>query len=219
MTLKDQFRFLIGYFWVADRSDLRWRLIGALVCLLLAKSSNLATPWLLGQTVDTLDRNEVMDGWLLGALGLVFAYAFSRLAALVFSEGREVLFTSVSQHAIRTLTGHAFTHLHRLPLPFHLSRQTGSLDRLIERGTKAVDFLLRYVAFNVGPTLIELVIVSGIVWLLFGGSYALVIGLSMLAYIILTLQVTTWRLRFRRTMNAADNKVAGRLVDSFINIE
>ena len=79
--------------------------------------------------------------------------------------------------------------------------------------------MLRYVAFNVGPTLIELVIVSGIVWLLFGGSYALVIGLSMLAYIILTLQVTTWRLRFRRTMNAADNKVAGRLVDSFVNIE
>lgn len=219
MTLKDQFRLLIGYFWVADRSDLRWRLIGALVCLFLAKSSNLATPWFLGQAVDTLDRNEVMDGWLLGALGLVFAYAFSRLAALVFSEGREVLFTSVSQHAIRTLTGHAFTHLHRLPLPFHLSRQTGSLDRLIERGTKAVDFLLRYVAFNVGPTLIELVIVSGIVWLLFGGSYAAVIGLSMLAYIILTLQVTTWRLRFRRTMNAADNKVAGRLVDSFVNIE
>jgi len=219
VTLKDQFRFLIGYFWVADRSDLRRRLIGALVCLLLAKSSNLATPWLLGQTVDTLDRNEVMDVWLLGALGLVFAYALSRLAALVFSEGREVLFTSVSQHAIRTLTGHAFTHLHRLPLPFHLSRQTGSLDRLIERGTKAVDFLLRYVAFNVGPTLIELVIVSGIVWLLFGGPYALVIGLSMLAYIILTLQVTTWRLRFRRTMNAADNKVAGRLVDSFVNIE
>jgi len=155
MTFADQFRFLIGYFWVTDRSDLRWRLVGALICLLLAKSSNLATPWLLGQTVDTLDRNEVMDLWLLGALGLVFAYALSRLAALVFSEGREVLFTSVSQHAIRKLTGHAFTHLHRLPLPFHLSRQTGSLDRLIERGTKAADFLVRYVAFNVGPTPIE----------------------------------------------------------------
>ena len=95
MTLKDQFRLLIGYFWVTDRSDLRWRLIGALVCLFLAKSSNLATPWLLGQTVDTVDRKEVMDVWLLGALGLVFAYAFSRLAALVFSEGREGFFTSV----------------------------------------------------------------------------------------------------------------------------
>lgn len=219
MTLKDQFRFLIGYFWVAGRSDLRWRLIGALACLLLAKSSNLTTPWLLGQTVDTLDQSEVMDVWLLGALGLVIAYALSRLIALVFSEGREVLFSYVSQHAIRALTGHVFSHLHRLPLPFHLSRQTGSLDRLIERGTKAVDFLLRYVAFNVGPTLIELVIVSVIVWFLFGGSYAVVIGFSMLTYVILTLQVTTRRLRFRRTMNAADNKVAGHLVDSFLNIE
>jgi ATP-binding cassette, subfamily B, heavy metal transporter len=219
MTLAEQFRYLVGYFWVADRPDLRRNLVGAALCLVLAKASNLVTPWLLGETVDTLDRNAVVDVWLLGALGLVFAYALSRLAALVFSEGREVLFTSVSQHAIRALTGQVFSHLHRLPLPFHLSRQTGSLDRLIERGTKAVDFLLRYVAFNVGPTLIELVIVSGIVWALFGGLYAAVIAVSVLAYIALTIQVTTWRLRFRRTMNAADNAVAGRLVDSFVNIE
>ena len=219
MTLQNQFRFLLRYFWVSDRPDLKWRLLGAAGCLVLAKASNLATPWLLGQTVDTLDQNAVVDVWVLSALGLVFAYAISRLAALVFSEGREVLFTAVSQHAIRALTGYVFAHLHRLPMPFHLSRQTGSLDRLIDRGTKAVDFLLRYVAFNVGPTLIELVIVSGIVWALFGGIYALVIGLTMAAYILLTLQITTWRLRFRRTMNAADNMVAGRLVDSFVNVE
>ena len=219
MTLQNQFRFLLRYFWVSDRPDLKWRLLGAAGCLVLAKTSNLATPWLLGQTVDTLDQNAVVDVWVLSALGLVFAYAISRLAALVFSEGREVLFTAVSQHAIRALTGYVFAHLHRLPMPFHLSRQTGSLDRLIDRGTKAVDFLLRYVAFNVGPTLIELVIVSGIVWALFGGIYALVIGLTMAAYILLTLQITTWRLRFRRTMNAADNMVAGRLVDSFVNVE
>ncbi len=219
MPLSQQFRFLLPYFWVTDRPDLKKRLIGALLCLLIAKASNLATPWILGQTVDTLDQNALIDVWILGALGLVIAYSISRLAALVFSEGREVLFTSVSQHAIRSLTGHVFQHLHHLPIPFHLSRQTGSLDRLIDRGTKAVDFLLRYVAFNVGPTLIELLIVSVIVWALFGGTYALIIALSMLAYIVLTLKVTTWRLRFRRTMNTADNHVAGRLVDSFVNIE
>jgi ATP-binding cassette subfamily B protein len=219
MTLQSQFRFLLRYFWVPDRPDLKWRLLGAAGCLVLAKASNLATPWLLGKAVDTLDQNHVVDVWLLSALGLVVAYAISRLAALVFSEAREVLFTAVSQHAIRALTGYVFAHLHRLPMPFHLSRQTGSLDRLIDRGTKAVDFLLRYVAFNVGPTLLELVIVSGIVWALFGGTYALVIGVTMVAYIVLTLQITTWRLRFRRTMNAADNMVAGRLVDSFVNVE
>ena len=219
MPLSDQFRFLVPYFWVSHRPDLRQRLIGALLCLLIAKASNLTTPWLLGQTVDILDQGVFVDVWILGALGLVIAYSISRLAALVFSECREVLFTSVSQYAIRALTGHVFKHLHHLPLPFHLSRQTGSLDRLIDRGTKAVDFLLRYVAFNVGPTLVELLIVSGIVWALFGGTYALVIACSMVAYIALTLKVTTWRLRFRRTMNTADNHVAGRLVDSFVNIE
>ena len=219
MTPQSQFRFLFRYFWIDTRPDLKWRLVGAVVCLVLAKVSNLITPWLLGQTVDSLDRSGVAELWVLGSIGLVLAYALSRLGALVFSEGREVLFTAVSQHAIRSLTGTVFSHLHRLPLPFHLSRHTGSLDRLIDRGTKAVDFLLRYVAFNIGPTLIELAIVSVIVWLLFGGLYALVIAGSMLAYIVLTLKVTSWRLRFRRTMNTADNQVAGRLVDSFVNVE
>jgi ATP-binding cassette subfamily B protein len=218
-SLKQQALFLIQYFWVHERPDLKRRLLGAALCLVLAKVSNLATPWLLGQVVDGLDQASVAETWLLGAVGLVLAYALSRLAALVFSEGREVLFTAVSQHAIRKLTGHVFEHLHRLPIAYHLSRQTGSLDRLIDRGTKAVDFLLRYVAFNVGPTLIELVIVTGIVWALFGELYAVIIGLSMAAYIGLTLKVTTWRLRFRRTMNTADNHVAGRLVDSFVNVE
>ena len=218
-SLRQQARFLLGYFWVHDRPDLKRRLLGAALCLVLAKVSNLLTPWLLGQVVDGLDQAAVAATWLLGAVGLVLAYALSRLAALVFSEGREVLFTAVSQHAIRKLTGHVFRHLHRLSMAYHLSRQTGSLDRLIDRGTKAVDFLLRYVAFNVGPTLIELVIVTAIVWALFGGLYAVVIGLSMAAYIVLTLKVTTWRLRFRRTMNTADNQVAGRLVDSFVNVE
>ena len=219
MTLQSQLRFLFRYFWIDTRPDLKWRLAGAVVCLVIAKVSNLITPWLLGQTVDSLDRSGVAELWVLGSIGLVLAYALSRLGALVFSEGREVLFTAVSQHAIRSLTGTVFSHLHRLPLPFHLSRHTGSLDRLIDRGTKAVDFLLRYVAFNIGPTLIELAIVSVIVWLLFGGLYALVIAGSMLAYIVLTLKVTSWRLRFRRTMNTADNEVAGRLVDSFVNVE
>lgn len=219
MRPQSQFRFLFRYFWIDTRADLKWRLVGAVLCLVLAKASNLVTPWLLGQTVDSLDQAGAAELWVLGSIGLVLTYALSRLGALVFSEGREVLFTAVSQHAIRSLTGTVFSHLHRLPLPFHLSRQTGSLDRLIDRGTKAVDFLLRYVAFNIGPTLIELVIVSVIVWLLFGGLYALVIAGSMLAYIVLTLKVTSWRLRYRRTMNTADNQVAGRLVDSFVNVE
>jgi ABC-type transport system involved in Fe-S cluster assembly fused permease/ATPase subunit len=219
MRFSQQVRFLWPYFWVSGRPDLRARLIAALVCLVLAKVCNLVTPWLLGQTVDSLDQFSEVSVWMLGAVGLVCAYVISRLGALVFSEIREVLFTHVSQRAIRALSKRTFEHLHRLPIDFHLSRHTGSLDRLIDRGTKAVDFLLRYVAFNIGPTLIELVVVSVIVWSMFGGLYALLIAIIMCVYIILTLKVTTWRLRFRRHMNDADNSVAGRMVDSFINVE
>ena len=130
-----------------------------------------------------------------------------------------MLFTHVSQHAIRVLTLKTFAHLHQLPLSFHLSRHTGSLDRLIDRGTKAIDFLLRYVVFNIGPTLIELVLVGVIVWIMFGGIYALIITTTVVVYILLTLKITSWRLRFRREMNEADNAVAGRMVDSFVNVE
>ena len=200
-------------------ADLRFRLIAALGCLVLAKLSNLATPWFLGLAIDRLNGDEVLPVWALGAVGLVVVYVITRLLSLIFSELREVLFTHVSQHAIRVLTLKTFAHLHQLPLSFHLSRHTGSLDRLIDRGTKAIDFLLRYVVFNIGPTLIELVLVSVIVWIMFGGIYALIITTTVVVYILLTLKITSWRLRFRRVMNEADNAVAGRMVDSFVNVE
>lgn len=219
MDLAKQARVLKPYFWTHQRDDLKLKLIAALGCLVLAKASNLATPWLLGLLVDKLNGEALVSTWILGAIGLVAVYAISRLLALVFSELREVLFTHVSQHAIRVLTRQTFAHLHQLPLDFHLSRHTGSLDRLVDRGTKAIDFLLRYIVFNVGPTLIELALVCVIVWSLYGGLYALIITATVLVYIVLTLKVTSWRLRFRREMNSADNLVAGRMVDSFVNVE
>ena len=219
MSLTKQARVLQPYFWTHQRYDLKLRLVAAIGCLVLAKASNLTTPWLLGLLVDRLNDEASVPAWVLGAIGLVVVYAISRLLALVFSELREVLFTHVSQHAIRVLTRKTFAHLHQLPLDFHLSRHTGSLDRLVDRGTKAIDFLLRYIVFNVGPTLIELALVCVIVWSLFGGYYAAIITTTVLAYITLTLKMTSWRLRFRREMNTADNLVAGRMVDSFVNVE
>ena len=219
MTLSEQAQAIKPYFWARQRPDLRFRLIAALGCLVLAKLSNLATPWFLGLAIDRLNGDEVLPVWALGAVGLVVVYVITRLLSLIFSELREVLFTHVSQHAIRVLTLKTFAHLHQLPLSFHLSRHTGSLDRLIDRGTKAIDFLLRYVVFNIGPTLIELVLVSVIVWIMFGGIYALIITTTVVVYILLTLKITSWRLRFRRVMNEADNAVAGRMVDSFVNVE
>ena len=219
MNLTKQAQLLRPFFWSHQRYDLKLKLIAALGCLILAKASNLATPWLLGLLIDDLNGEAVIPTWVLGAIGLVVVYALSRLFALVFSELREVFFTHVSQHAIRLLTQQTFAHLHQLPLDFHLSRHTGSLDRLVDRGTKAIDFLLRYIVFNVGPTLIELGLVCIIIWSLFGWFYALIITSTVLIYIILTLKMTSWRLRFRREMNSADNLVAGRMVDSFVNVE
>ena len=219
MSLTKQARVLRPYFWTHQRYDLKLRLVAAIGCLVLAKASNLTTPWLLGLLVDRLNDEASVPTWVFGAIGLVVVYAISRLLALVFSELREVLFTHVSQHAIRVLTRKTFAHLHQLPLDFHLSRHTGSLDRLVDRGTKAIDFLLRYIVFNVGPTLIELALVCVIVWSLFGGYFAAIITATVLAYITLTLKMTSWRLRFRREMNTADNQVAGRMVDSFVNVE
>jgi len=204
VTLSEQAQAIKPYFWARQRPDLRFRLIAALGCLVLAKLSNLATPWFLGLAIDRLNGDEVLPVWALGALGLVVVYVITRLLSLIFSELREVLFTHVSQHAIRVLTLKTFAHLHQLPLSFHLSRHTGSLDRLIDRGTKAIDFLLRYVVFNIGPTLIELVLVSVIVWIMFGGIYGLIIITTVVVYILLTLKITSWRLRFRRVMNEAD---------------
>ena len=219
MTFTQQLNFVRPYFWPSKRSDLKFRLILAIVCLVLAKASNLATPWLLGQTIDELSQINEQSVWIIGSVGLILAYVVSRLVASIFAEAREVLFTNVSQHAIRQLSLRTFEHLHHLPIDFHLSRHTGSLDRLIDRGTKAIDFLLRYIAFNIGPTLVELIVVTVIVWAMFGLNYALLLGLIILTYIALTLRVTAWRLRFRREMNTADNTVAGLMVDSFMNVE
>ena len=190
-----------------------------MICLVLAKCSNLATPWLLGEMIDDLSQINEQSIWIIGSVGLILAYVVSRLFTSIFGEAREVLFTNVSQYAIRQLSLQTFEHLHHLPIDFHLSRHTGSLDRLIDRGTKAIDFLLRYIAFNIGPTVVELIVVTIIVWAMFGSNYALLLGLIILTYIGLTLRVTSWRLRFRREMNTADNTVAGLMVDSFMNVE
>ncbi len=219
MTFTQQLNFIRPYFWPNKRSDLKFRLVLAMICLVLAKCSNLATPWLLGEMIDDLSQINEQSIWIIGSVGLILAYVVSQLFTSIFGEAREVLFTNVSQYAIRQLSLQTFEHLHHLPIDFHLSRHTGSLDRLIDRGTKAIDFLLRYIAFNIGPTVVELIVVTIIVWAMFGSNYALLLGLIILTYIGLTLRVTSWRLRFRREMNTADNTVAGLMVDSFMNVE
>ena len=142
-----------------------------------------------------------------------------RIASFAFGEIRDALFSKVSQNAIRRVSLKIFKHLHYLSLDFHLSRQTGGLNRYIDRGTKGIDFLLRYVLFNVVPTFIELMLVIGILFALYGYEYALITLLTITIYIVLTFTITQWRIQFRKDMNKADNDASTKMIDSLLNFE
>ena len=147
------FQLLLPYLWPKKRSDLKLRVMFALFFLVLAKVANVFTPLILGQSVDSL--NALSGGkniLIMVPLALIVAYGVARLATLAFGEIRDALFSKVSQHAMRQVTLNVFKHLHSLSLRFHLDRHTGGLNRFIDRGTKGIDFLLRFFIFNILPT-------------------------------------------------------------------
>ena len=211
---------LLPYLWPAGRKDLRLRVLIALVCLVLAKATNVVVPLLLGHAVDQLgDLQNTAGLWLGIPLAVILAYGLFRLSTLAFNQLRDALFARVAQHAVRTLARQVFEHLHSLSIRFHLSRKTGALNRFIDRGTNSVQFLLSFVAFNIAPTLIEVLLVGGILWVLFGFAYTAVTIITIAAYVWLTFVITTWRTRIRRKMNDAENDIGTRTVDSLLNFE
>ncbi len=211
---------LLPYLWPTGRSDLRARVIVALICLVLAKATNVIVPLLLGDAVDDLSNLQTeKDLWLGIPLAIILAYGLFRLSTLAFNQLRDALFARVAQHAVRTLARQVFDHLHALSIRFHLSRKTGALNRFIDRGTNSVQFLLSFVAFNIAPTVIEVLLVGAILWALFGFAYTLVTLITIVAYVWLTFVITTWRTRIRRQMNEAENDIGTRTVDSLLNFE
>jgi len=196
------------------------RVVIAVICLLLAKAANIGTPPILGYAVDSLtELSEGINVYMLIPLALIISYGIARIAALGFGELRNAIFSKVAQNAITQLTLNTFKHLHSLSLQFHLGRQTGALSKFIDRGTKGVNFLLTYVLFNVIPTIIEIFLVAGILAFVYGWKYALITLITISLYIVVTFTVTQWRLQFRRRMNAADNAVSTKLIDSLLNFE
>ena len=192
----------------------------ALICLVLAKATNVIVPLLLGDAVDDLSNLQTeKDLWLGIPLAVILAYGLFRLSTLAFNQLRDALFARVAQHAVRTLARQVFDHLHALSIRFHLSRKTGALNRFIDRGTNSVQFLLSFVAFNIAPTVIEVLLVGAILWVLFGFAYTLVTLITIVAYVWLTFVITTWRTRIRRQMNEAENDIGTRTVDSLLNFE
>ena len=219
-TLQRTISLLVPFLWPKNKKSIKIRVSLAVLCLLFAKVANVGTPPILGYAVDSLtELSQGINIYMLIPLALIISYGIARVAALAFGELRNAIFSKVAQNAITQLTLSTFKHLHSLSLQFHLGRQTGALSKFIDRGTKGVNFLLTYVLFNVIPTIIEIFLVAGILAFVYGWKYALVTLITISLYITVTFTVTQWRLQFRRRMNAADNAVSTKLIDSLLNFE
>jgi len=207
------------YLWPRGRLDVKARVLLALGSLALAKVALVYVPLIFRDLVDALSTDDPAALAAVPLLGLLAGYGLVRLASVFFQELREALFARVSQQAMRTVALETFRHLHGLALRFHLERQTGGLSRVIERGVKGIEFLLSFMLFNILPTLLEIVLVCGVLWTLFDWRFAAVTFVSVTGYIAFTLIVTEWRLKYRRAMNDRDTEANTKAIDSLLNYE
>jgi len=209
---------MLPYLWPAGEGGLRRRVVLALAFLVAAKVTLVYVPIILGDAVDAL---SVPAGNLALALplALLLGYGAARILGRAFAELRDAVFAKVAQHAIRQVALQTFQHLHALSLRFHLDRQTGGLSRVIERGTKGIEFLLSFVMFNIVPTLLEIALVAAILWTLFDWRFTAVTLVTIVAYVWFTFAATERRIRYRRAMNKADTEANTKAVDSLLNYE
>jgi ATP-binding cassette subfamily B protein len=211
---------LVPYLWPKNAMEMRARVFIAMVFLGLAKGINVGAPLLYREAVDALSNNVEANLIVpVGMVGILIAYGMARVLALAFGEFRDAVFAKVAQRAIREAGLKTFRHLHRLALRFHLDRQTGGLSRAVERGTKGIDFLLNFMLFNILPTLLEILLVCGIMWGLFSFWFALVTFITIGIYIYWTIAITDWRLKYRRHMNKMDGEANTKAIDSLLNYE
>lgn len=190
------------------------RVLLALLCLIGAKAATLLVPFALKEIVDSLD-----SGRQVLPVALILLYGSLRFLTVFLGELRDALFGRVTEHAMRQLGLKVFQHLHQLELSFHLDRQTGGISRDIERGTNGLSFLMRFLMFNIVPTLLEILAVAVIFSVLFSPVYALITVVAVALYIFFTVYVTEWRNKFIREANQADNTTNSRAIDSLLNYE
>lgn len=204
---------LLPYLW-----QWKWRVLLALSCLITAKLANVTVPIIFKHIVDTLGLDEP-NKLILVPLGLLAAYGGLRFSASMFGELREIIFARVTQRAVRNIALQVFSHLHSLSLRFHLERQTGGLTRDIDRGTKAIGSLLSYTLYSILPTLVEILLVLGILLVKYEISFALITVVTLTLYITFTVIVTNWRTHLRREANEIDSAASSRAIDSLLNYE
>ncbi len=214
-------RRVVPYLWPEGQSWVKRRVIIALAVLLLSKVIAVGTPILYKQAVDALAPEGAAAATVLGlgAVGLTLAYGLARLMTVGFQQLRDVVFTKVGQRALRQLALETFTHIHRLSMRYHITRKTGGLSRIIERGVKGVEFLLRFLLFSIGPLVLELLMISVVLFFLFDVWYLAVVVLTIALYVWFTFKVTEWRVKIRKEMNDQDTDANQKAVDSLLNFE
>jgi len=214
-------RKVAPYLWPDGQGWVKRRVVLALGALILAKIVSVMTPFLYKAAVDGLTGEGRDDAWMLavGAVGLTVAYGMARLMTTGFQQLRDAIFARVGQRALRRLALETFTHIHNLSLRYHITRKTGGLSRIIERGVKGVEFLLRFLLFSIAPLIVELAMVGVIFALAFDIWYLAVVAAVIAAYIKFTFVVTDWRVKIRRRMNEQDTDANQKAIDSLLNFE
>lgn len=212
---------MVKYLWPKGELGTKVRVSTALALLVGAKVLNVQVPFYFKNIVDSMNIDFMAVGgtaWTVAG-SMVIAYGVTRISATIFQELRNAVFASVAQKAIRNVARNVFAHLLRLDLNFHLSRQTGGLTRALDRGTKGISFLLTSMLFHIFPTILEISMVCGILTYQYGAQFAAITAGTMVAYSAFTITTTSWRTKFRRQANAADNQGATVAVDTLINYE
>lgn len=212
-------RFLLPYMWRKDRPDFKRRIILAFAVILIGQVLTVAAPLALAEGINMLAEQDQNLGNAAAVGGFILGYGALRLLAAGLPQLREFLFSVVGQTAQREVAVTVFKHLHSLSLRFHLERRTGGLSRLIERGVRAIDFLFRFLLFNIGPTLIQLALVSAAFGIRYESALVIIVVITVVLYFWFTVSSTEWRLKFRRQMNEKDQLATTRSVDALLNYE
>ena len=211
-------RKVTPYLWPAEKAWVKRRVVWSMIALVMSKVVAAGTPFLTGRAVDVLSDDRV-SYLTLGAIGLAVALGLTRLFNVGFQQLRDAIFAPVAQRALRALALETFEHIHQLSMRYHITRKTGGLSRIIERGVKGVEFLLRFLLFSIGPLVLELLLTAAVFSFYFDIRYLLVLAVTIGVYIVFTFKVTEWRVKLRRVMNEQDTDANQKAVDSLLNYE
>ena len=214
-------RKVMPYLWPDDLPWVKRQVVLAMIALLLSKIVAVANPFFYKAAVDALGGDNVDAAWTLGlgAIGLTVAYGVARLMNVGLQQLRDVFFAAVGQRALRMLALETFEHIHALSMRYHITRKTGGLSRIIERGVKGVEFLLRFMLFSIGPLILELLMIGIVLAVVFDIWYLVVVVLVIWLYTWFTFKVTEWRVKIRREMNDQDTDANQKAIDSLLNFE